>query len=107
MSVTVTDWQRAWRDADLPATLVAGSRTVSASAVKHTLMFLSTYADYRDGSKAYPSVERLATKTQQGRQVVMRALQIGRDHGWIERMHHRPGTREVDVYALRLPPDVA
>lgn len=105
MSVSVTTWQREWREADLERTYTAeNGRKVGASAVKHVLLALSTWADYEAGGNARPGVDRLVKSTNLSPQVVRWALQTGRTLGWVKRTSHKPGTRYADVYALAVPP---
>lgn len=105
MTVSVAEWQRRWRATTLPEKTYTTQqgRTVAAPAIKHTLVQLSTWANYDDGTDARPGIERLTVATGLSAQAVGRALEVGRRLGWIDRTGHKRGTRRADVYALTLP----
>lgn len=77
------------------------SHTQLTAAQKTVLIALETYADYRDGTDAYPGEENLARLCGITPRAVRLALARGRELGLIERTleaNHRAG--RADVYRL-------
>lgn len=77
------------------------SHTQLTAAQKTVLIALETYADYRDGTHAFPGEENLATLCGLTPRAVRLALARGRELGLIERTapaNHRAG--RADVYRL-------
>lgn len=80
--------------------VVLGHAQLTA-AQKTVLIALETYADYRDGTDAFPGEENLATLCDLTPRAVRQALACGRELGLIERTtpaNHRAG--RADVYRL-------
>lgn len=112
MSASVSSWQKSWRGHQLQASSYPRNGTrhtprerqqkVAASAVKATLMALSTWADYDTGTNAHPGAANLATATGLSTNVVRWALQIGCRLGWVTRTG-RHGDRKADTWALTVP----
>lgn len=70
-------------------------------AHKAVLVALETYADYRDGTNAYPGIELLARSTNLGVRIVRYALLAGRRLGLIEQTAPaNPNRGRAAVYRL-------
>lgn len=79
------------------------------TGLRATLLTLATYAK-RDGSNVFPSVERLARETEQGRRTVLRHLALLRDVyrliGRIARGGGRGRRGVTSRYQLTVPADL-
>ena len=79
------------------------------TGLRTTLLTLATYAK-RDGSNVFPSVERLARETEQGRRTVLRHLALLRDVyrliGRIARGGGRGRRGVTSRYQLTVPEDL-
>ncbi|TQK29401.1 hypothetical protein [Arthrobacter sp. SLBN-53] len=79
-------------------------RSVLTGAQKTVLIALELYADYRDGTNAYPGEENLAADTGLTARAVRDAMKRGRDLGLIVRTAlENPKAGRAAVYRLAMP----
>ena len=79
-------------------------RTVLTGAQKTVLIALETYADYRDGTNAFPGEENLATDTALTTRAVRDAMKRAREIGLIVRTAlENPKAGRAAVYRLAMP----
>lgn len=79
-------------------------RSVLTGAQKTVLVALEMYADYRDGTNAYPGEENLAADTGLTTRAVREAMKRARDIGLIVRTAlENPKAGKAAVYRLSMP----